>query len=112
MPGPPAYQVRISNYAFSNLEEIHFYISYIDERPITANQVIDEIQKSILVSIPKYPFRYPECPARRTLKKMYRQAIVKNYKIIFKIEDNLISVIGVVHSSRSRNFIKRIPAKS
>jgi plasmid stabilization system protein ParE len=112
MPEPPAYQVRISNYAFSNLEEIHVYISYIDERPITANQVIDAIQNSILVSIPKYPFRYPECPARRTIKKMYDQAIVKNYKILFKIESNLISIIAVVHSSRSRNFLKGIPAKS
>jgi len=110
MPGSSAFKIRISNFASDNLEQIHFYISKIELRPIVANQVVRAIQTKILDSIPNYPFRYPECPARRTSGKIYRQAMVKNYKIIFRIDQEVISIIGVVHASRSKEYIKKIPA--
>jgi plasmid stabilization system protein ParE len=111
MPRTSKYEVKISHYAFINLEEIYHYIAFIDFRPLTASEVVSAIENKILNDISSFPFYFPECPARRTKRKSYRQALCKNYKIIFKIEITTILIIGIVHSSRSRSFVKRIPLK-
>lgn len=105
------YEVRISNYAFCNLEEIYQYIAFNDFKPTVASEVVAAIESKILKDIPSFPTFYPECPARRTKSKIYRQAMCKNYKVIFKVEGKVISIIGIVHSSRSASFIKKIPSK-
>lgn len=112
MPTASKYELRISNYAFFNLREIYQYISHIDFRPSVASEVVLAIENKIIRDIACFPFYFPECPARKTRGKIYRQALCKNYKIIFKIDRETISIIGIVHSSRSRSFIKRIPSKS
>ena len=112
MPGTSKYEVKISNYAFGNLQEIYHYIAFIDFKPLTAADVVSSIENKILIDIPNFPFYFPECPARRTKRKLYRQATCKNYKIIFRVDFETISIIGIVHSSRSKSFIKRIPTKS
>jgi plasmid stabilization system protein ParE len=111
MPRTSKYEVRISNYAFSNLKEIHHYIAFSNFRPEVAADVVSAIENKILKDISIFPFYFPECPARRTKAKLYRQALCKNYKIIFKIDQEIISIIGIVHNSRSKSFIKRIPSK-
>ena len=86
MPTASKYEVRISNYAFFNLREIYQYISHIDFRPSVASEVVLAIENKILRDIACFPFYFPECPARKTRGKIYRQALCKNYKIIFKID--------------------------
>ena len=111
MPNTSHYEVKVTNYAFDNLTEIHRFISGVEQKPITANQVIQSIEKTISELIPVHPYRYPECPARRTQKRMYRQALIKNFKVIFRITDKLVLIIAIVHSSRGKRFIRKIPVK-
>lgn len=90
MPNASQFEIRISNFAFKNLTQIHHYLSKDEQQPITANQVVKAIEKAIVESIPVHPYRYPECPARRTVNRIYRQALVNNFKVIFKISNKLI----------------------
>jgi|LNFM01.1.fsa_nt_gb hypothetical protein len=112
MPNTSHYEVKVTNYAFDNLTEIHRFISEVEQKPITANQVIESIEKTISELIPVQPYRYPECPARRTQKRMYRQALIKNFKVIFRITEKMILVIAIVHASRGKSYIRKIPLKS
>jgi mRNA-degrading endonuclease RelE of RelBE toxin-antitoxin system len=111
MPDASQFEIRVSNFAFKNLIQIHHYISEIEQQPITANLVVKTIEKTIIELIPVHPHRYPECPSRRTVNRIYRQAFVKNFKVIFKLTDKIILIIAIIHSSRGKSYIKKIPAK-
>jgi hypothetical protein len=69
MPEPSKLQIKITNQAFQHLAQIHFYISKVDFRPLVADQVLAVVEKIILTSIPKSPYKYPECAAKRTYQK-------------------------------------------
>jgi hypothetical protein len=111
MPTPSQFQIRISQLAFDHIAQIHSYISKVDYKPSVTDNVLKAIEHSILHSIPKNPYKFPECAARRTLARMYRQALVKNFKVIFSVRSEVITIIGVVHASRSKSLIKKLPRK-
>jgi len=69
MPDANQFEIRVSNFAFKNLTLIHNYISEIEQPPITANQVLRAIEKTIIELIPVHPHSYPECPSRRTVNR-------------------------------------------
>jgi hypothetical protein len=69
MPDATQFEIRVSNFAFKNLTQIHNYISKIEQPPITANQVLRAIEKTIIELIPVHPHSNPECPSRRTVNR-------------------------------------------
>lgn len=111
MPQSTKFQIKVNKLAFLQLQQLHFYISKIDHRPLVADEVVNCIERVISKSIADNPYKFPECAARRTHQKIYRQAVIKNFKIIFRIIETTVTIIGIVHSSRSKSFIKRMPIK-
>ena len=63
--------------------------------------------KSILYELDRtYPY-YPECRHLATKSRMYRNIILDSHLIIYRITDEQIEVLDIVHSATSMRKIKK-----
>ena len=97
------YEVKILSKALRDLDSIYAYIARSLLEPDVAASLINELEDQIL-SLEYMPYR---CPERRTgayAGKGYRQLLVKNYTVIYRIDESAKEVLIVtVRYSRS-NF--------
>ena len=80
------YEVRLMNQALQDLDEIYGYIASNLQEPGVAAELLDALESEIL-SLEYLPYR---CSERRTgsfANSGYRQLMVKNYIIIYRIDD-------------------------
>lgn len=95
------YQIKFTDYAKNDLEEIFDYIAGTLKSPDTAVKLLDEFQFSV-DKLSEMPFRCSERKIGRYANKGYRQLFVKNFTVIFRVDEVSRSVIIVtVRYSRS-----------
>ena len=96
------YSVKLLSRALRDLDGIYAYIAKTLQEPETALRMVEELEAQIL-SLETMPYR---CAERRTgayAGKDYRQLFVKNYTVIFRIDEKEKQVIIVtVRYSRSQ----------
>ena len=94
------YKVTISDYALRDLDSIYAYIANTLLAPETALTLVDEIESGIL-SLGIMPHRCPERRVGAYANRGYRQLFVKNYTILFRIDERkkLVIVITVRYSA-------------
>ena len=88
------YKVKLMSRALRDLDGIYRYIAQTLLEPGTALDLVNEIEKEIL-SLEQLPNR---CPLRRTgayANKGYRQLFVKNYTVIYRVDEAGEQVIVV-----------------
>lgn len=102
---PKAYQVSLSTVALQNIDEITGYIAFIHRQPLNALKVGDLIFKTI-DRIASNPFAFKECEELVTKTKMYRRAICSSWIIIYRITNENILILGIIHSSRRPSKLK------
>lgn len=88
------YKVKLMSRALRDLDGIYKYIAETLLEPGTGRKLVEEIEQEIL-SLERLPNR---CPARRTgvyANKGYRQLFVKNYTVIFRVDEDEKTVIVV-----------------
>jgi plasmid stabilization system protein ParE len=102
---PKSYEVRVSANALQNIEEITGYIAFVNQQPLNAMKVGDAIFATI-DHIAANPFAFRECEELPTKGKIYRRATCYSWYIIYRIKDEKILVLGVIHSSRRPSRIK------
>lgn len=88
------YAVKLMARALRDLDNIYKYIAETLLEPVTALDLVDEIEREIL-SLQQLPNR---CPVRRTgiyANKGYRQLFVKNYTVIYRVDEAEKTVIIV-----------------
>ena len=96
-----AYTVGLTDEARRNLEGIFAYVSRNLQEPGIAAALIDELEAGIL-SLGSMPHRCPERRKGIYAYKGYRQLLVKNYTIIYRIDElNRRVVILTIRYSRS-----------
>lgn len=93
------YQVRITDSALQNIDDITGYIAYINHQPLNAIRVGDALFDTI-DQIALNPFAYRECEEIPTKNKIYRKAVCKSWLIVYRIAQSELVIIGVLHSSR------------
>ena len=79
-------EVRLMNQALQDLDEIYDYIARSLQEPGVAAQLLDVLESEIL-SLEYLPYR---CPERRTgsfANSGYRQLMVKNYIVIYRVDE-------------------------
>ena len=79
------YEVRLMNQALQDLDEIYGYIASSLQEPGVASELLDALESEIL-SLEYLPYR---CSERRTgsfANSGYRQLMVKNYIVIYRID--------------------------
>jgi plasmid stabilization system protein ParE len=101
------YQVRISDNALKNIDEITGYIAFINLEPLNAIKVGDAIIRTI-ERIEQTPYAFRECEYLLTKSKMYRRAVCLSWLIIYKITITEIIVLGVMHGSRKPSAVKTL----
>lgn len=96
------YTVKLMSRALRDLDHIYQYIAETLLEPGTALELVDEIEREIL-SLQQFPNR---CAVRRTgvyANKGYRQLFVKNYTVVFRVNEAEKAVIIItVRYSASR----------
>lgn len=88
------YSVKLMDRALRDLDSIYAYIAGSLLEPKTALDLVDSIEQAIY-TLESMPCR---CPKRRVgayANKGYRQLLVKNYTIIYRIDEAAKTVIVV-----------------
>jgi plasmid stabilization system protein ParE len=101
------YEVRISSFALQNLDEITGYIAFINQQPLNAIKVGDEILKTF-ERIATNPFLFPKCIELPTKRGIYRKVVCMSWIIIYKITGTEIFILGILHSSRKPSRLKAL----
>ena len=86
-----------------NLENIFRYVAKSLQEPGTAASLIDELEAGLL-SLNSMPQRCPERQIGIYAGKGYRQLFIKNYTIIFRVEEMTRQVIILTIRYSRSNF--------
>ena len=97
------YEVLLSDNALSALDEIYGYISTSLKERDTAVALVEEIERAIL-SLRQMPFRFPERMNGLYARKGYRQMLVKNYLVIYRVDKEKRQVIILTVRYAKSNF--------
>ena len=97
------YHVRLLGKAFRDLDNIYSYIVSEFKEVTTANTLIDLFEKSIL-SLSEMPYRGSVRRTGAYANKGYRQLFVKNFTIVYRIDEDKKQVIVVTVRYSPSNF--------
>lgn len=89
-----------------DMVEIARYIAVELKNPIAANNTADELVEAA-ESIPAFPYANPAYIPIRPLKHEYRKLIVKNYIMLYRVDEarKLVTVSRVVYARRDYDKI-------
>ena len=92
------YSVKITATAQNDLESIWNYIS--QDSPQNAMAFIDEIEHKV-IGLSEFPDRHPIIPESQTIQtNRYRHLLHKDYRVIYRREDDKVFVLRVFHGSK------------
>ena len=97
------YQVKITPQAFRDIDMIYDYIARHLLEPGTANNLVDEIEAGIF-SLEEMPNRGAPRRIGNYANKGYRQLFIKNYTIVYRVDDTEKQVIIVTVKYSGRDF--------
>jgi toxin ParE1/3/4 len=91
------YKIHLTQHAQSDLEHIFFYIA--SDNTNNAKKFILELEEKIY-SLDTSPERCPYITENIFFGTNYRQLIHKKYRAIYKIDNNYVYIIRVVHGAK------------
>ena len=80
------YEVRLMNQALQDLDEIYGYIARNLQEPGVAAELLDALESEIL-SLEYLPYRRSERRTASFANSGYRQLMVKNYIVVYRIDE-------------------------
>lgn len=101
------YLIKISQNALLNIDEITGFIAFIKQQPHNAIKVGDALFEMIEI-IGRNPLAYKECKEIRTKSKIYRSAYCLSWHIVFRIKENTVLILGIIHHTRRPSKIKNL----
>lgn len=97
------YQVKITPQAFRDMDMIYDYIARHLLEPGTANNLVDEIEAGIF-SLEEIPNRGAPRRIGNYANKGYRQLFIKNYTIVYRVDETEKQVIIVTVKYSGSDF--------
>lgn len=97
------YTVKLLSRALEDLDKIYAYIASNLHEPGTAESMIDALEEGIL-SLESMPYRFPERRTGSYANRGYRQLMVKNYAVIYRVDEAQKQVIVVTVRYARRQF--------
>lgn len=88
------YQVKLTPRARRDLDGIFAYIAEVFHEPETAAALLDALEEGLL-SLETLPYRGPERRRGIYANKGYRQLFVKNYTVVYRVDEETKTVIVV-----------------
>ncbi len=81
------YKVKITDECIEEIEQIYDYIANDLNADKSAVKVVKEFKTKIL-TLSETPKLYPKINKRNRAKKTYRRLIVKNFIVLYTVDDN------------------------
>ncbi len=97
------YQVKITPQAFRDIDMIYDYIARHLLEPGSANNLVDEIEAGIF-SLEEMPNRGAPRRIGNYANKGYRQLFIKNYTIVYRVDETEKQVIIVTVKYSGSDF--------
>lgn len=97
------YSVKLMRRALRDLDGIYAYIAENLMEPGTAFSLVRQIEEQIC-SLEYLPYRCPERKRGTYANRGYRQLLVKNYTIVYRIDEEKKQVIIVTVRYTPSNF--------
>jgi len=91
------YKVNISLNAQNDLEHVFFYIA--EDSINSARKFILELEEKIY-SLDTFPERFALIPENLFFGTSYRHIIHKKYRVIYKIDNNSVYILRVIHGAK------------
>jgi toxin ParE1/3/4 len=98
------YEIRYLPIARRDLIDIINYIMNHLKAPKAASNLLDEIEKSILL-LGEFPFSCRVYQLSRNLKTEYRLLSVKNYAIFYVVEESKIEIHRIIYAKMDLNKV-------
>lgn len=97
------YSVKLMSRAVRDLDGIYDYIAGNLLEPETASKLIDRMEQRIY-SLEQMPYHCPERKQGIYANRGYRQLMIENYTVIYRVDEaNKMVIVVTVHYSPS-NF--------
>ena len=101
------YNLEIAASAQSDLEEILEYIAVELANPTAAETFLDEVEKCYDTLILQ-PYMYEQCRSDRLRLAGYRRAVIKNYIMVYSVDDSKETVYIMRFFYGARDYEKLI----
>lgn len=101
------YSLNVSELAHSDFDTIVKYIAIQLGNPTAATNLLDEVEKCY-GNLQNNPFIYERCHDPRLEKEGYRKAIIRNYVLIYKINETDKTVTIYRFFYGAQDYIKQI----
>lgn len=88
------YSIKLLTRALRDLDNIYVYIAKTLLTPDTAIKLVDEIEEAIF-SLELFPYRGAERKIGAYANRGYRQLFIKNYTLVYRIDEMNMQVIIV-----------------
>ncbi len=101
------YNLRIAEIADQDLDAIVKYIAIELANPEASRTFLDKLE-SVYLYLKNSPLMYPVCDDRRLKAKDYHKVMIKNYILIFKIEQSTNTVYILRFFYGSQDYITQL----
>ncbi|TCL74179.1 plasmid stabilization system protein ParE [Hydrogenispora ethanolica] len=101
------YELIVSELAHQDLDNIVSYIAIQLVNPTAAGDFLDEVAKCYGY-LKSNPMMYAKCQDKRLEEKGYRKALIKNYVLVYKINETskTVSILRFFYSAQ--DYVKLI----
>lgn len=97
------YSVKLLSMAYTNIDEIYYYIAKELHSEQSALNIVSELENAIL-SLEQLPYRGAKRKVGAYKNKGYRQLFVKNFIVIYRIDESKKEVtIVTIRYSKMEN---------
>ena len=96
------YKLFVTELAHQDLDSIVSYIVVQLANPAAASDFLDEVDQCYSY-LKSNPMMYPQCIDIRLEKEGYRKAVIKNYILIYKVDESTRTV-NVMRFSMARGL--------
>ncbi|MED4599724.1 type II toxin-antitoxin system RelE/ParE family toxin [Paenibacillus validus] len=86
------YRLIVTELAHQDLDNIVSYIAVQLANPTAASDFLDEVDKCY-AHLRNNPVMYPKCQDNRLEKEGYRKAVIKNYILVYKVDEGAEKVV-------------------
>ena len=98
---PKRYRVLLAPKAESDIRAIRAYIAR--DRPLAADNWRKEVRRQIR-SLRQHPLRYELVPELADDDDRYRHVLYGNYRTIYAVEGDVVTILRVLHSAQVFDF--------
>ena len=97
-----AYKLVISKEAHKDIDDIVYYIAVEIANPTAAASFLDDVEKSY-IEVLNNPRMYSLCQDARLSREGYRKIVIKNYLVLYRIDDeaNKIFIVRIIYGGRN-----------